>query len=430
MVFDPSKYKISVIGLGYVGMPLAVKLAHSFDVVGYDINADRVEELRTGWDLNREIKQAVLRTTSCAFTFNADDIADSNIYIVTVPTPVDDNNNPDLGPLDAASRLIASYLKKEDIVVYESTVYPGITEDHCGALLTEHSALICGEDFFLGYSPERINPGDKVHTVENITKVVAGQTPEVADILCCIYALVTGDNVFRAKDIKTAEASKAIENAQRDINVAFVNEVTIILNKMGLSAYDVLEAAKTKWNFLPFTPGLVGGHCISVDPYYLAQCAKKIGHEPEVILSGRKINDDMGAYVGARVSDVLKSAHKNEGARILVLGFTFKENINDIRNTKAIDVISYLQNQGHEIDVHDPYALKDDVKAHYNIDLLPTLSKSDDYDAAILLVGHDIYKEMRVNVIEGLVRKNGLIFDMKAVWKNNNFSDHAMYLTL
>ena len=417
---------VAVIGMGYVGMPLAIALAHHVKTYGFDIQEKRINDLKSGFDSNREIKEQVLKSTECQFTHDLSDIKNCNIYIIAVPTPTDRNNNPDLGALEAASKSIAKILKKGDIVVYESTVYPGVTEDICGKWLEQESGLKCGEDFYLGYSPERINPGDTEHTVQNITKVVSGQTPEVTELLATLYGYVSGGNIFKAKDIKTAEASKAIENAQRDINVAFVNEITMILNKMGLSSHDVLEAARTKWNFLPFVPGLVGGHCISVDPYYLAQCAEKIGHKPEVILSGRKINDSMGAFIGDRADKLLKNK-RTDSAKVLVLGFTFKEDINDIRNTKVIDVINRLKANGHSVGVHDPFAYPEQVKQEYGIELVPSLENEQTYDMIILLVAHKPYIEMSVKQIEAKLNPDGTVFDMKSIWRPLTFSDKASY---
>lgn len=422
--------KIAVIGLGYVGMPLAVRLSQYVSTIGFDINANRVAQLTNGVDTNAEIAAETLRTTACRFTDSINDISDCNIFIITVPTPVDSNNNPDLTPLEAATKAIAQLVKQGDIIVYESTVYPGITEEFCGQLIEKESGLKSGIDFFLGYSPERINPGDKEHTVENITKVVSGQTEETANILYNLYALVTNGRVFKAKNIMTAEASKAIENAQRDINVAFINEITMIVNKMGLSAHDVLEAASTKWNFLPFTPGLVGGHCISVDPYYLAQCALKVGHTPEVILSGRKINDRMGLYVAQSIDANMRHVNKKENRKILVLGFTFKENINDIRNTKAIDVINGLKDYGYEVEVHDPFACEHEVMEEYKIQLLSSLNNEEKYDAIVPLVAHEPYKAMNLETIKNKLQPQGIVFDMKNIWKNIKFADEHTYLTL
>lgn len=429
MAYNLKEMKIAVVGLGYVGMPLAVALAKYNSVIGYDVNETRVSELNDGWDSNREIRQHVLKTTFCKFTADINDIKDAQIYIVTVPTPIDDNNDPDLTIVEKASEALGGILSKGDIIVYESTVYPGVTEDICGPIIEKASGLKCGKDFFLGYSPERINPGDEVHTVENITKVVAGQNDEVADLLVELYGQMNGGNIFKAKDIKTAEASKAIENAQRDINIAFINEVTMLLNKHGLSSYDVLEAARTKWNFLPFTPGLVGGHCIGVDPYYLAKSAIDVGHDPQVILAGRKTNDAMGAYVAQRIHGFLEESSEVEVSErsILVLGLTFKENINDIRNTKVVDIIKALQSQGYKnIDIHDPHAIPAEVKKEYGLDVFSRLPHGKQYDCVTLAVNHKAYTDMNVLDMEALLRHenntNPVIYDIKGVWKGIGFS--------
>jgi UDP-N-acetyl-D-glucosamine/UDP-N-acetyl-D-galactosamine dehydrogenase len=431
VTFDLKNARIAVIGLGYVGMPLAVALAKYNTAFGYDINTKRVADLRDGHDSNREISQTILRSTTCVFTENIADIADCNVFIVTVPTPIDEKNDPDLGAVKAASKAVAGILKKGDIVCYESTVYPGVTEDVCGVILEAESGLKCGVDFFLGYSPERINPGDTEHTVENITKVVAGQTQDVADFLVQLYGQMNGGRIYKAANIKTAEASKAIENAQRDINVAFINEVTMILNKMGLSAYDVIEAAKTKWNFLHFTPGLVGGHCIGVDPYYLAKSAIDVGQEPQVILAGRKTNDNMGAYVASRINLALKE----KSSDILILGFTFKENINDIRNTKVIDTIRTLQNFGHRVDIHDPHAYENEAEHEYGIKVLSSMPKDKKYDAVCLMVPHVGYKEMGAAAILKLLSDDHgaarLIFDLKGIWRHIDLSNEKIsYVSL
>lgn len=422
--------KIAVVGLGYVGMPLAVALAKYNDVKGYDVNATRVSELKEGWDSNREIRQTTLRASTCQFTDQIDDIKDANIYIVTVPTPIDSSNEPDLSIVEKVSHAIGSIIKNGDIIVYESTVYPGVTEDICGPIIEKASGLKSGVDFILGYSPERINPGDQEHTVENITKVVAAQTGDAADLLEELYGQMNGGNIFKAKNIKTAEASKAIENAQRDINIAFINETTMILNKMGLSSHDVLEAAGTKWNFLPFQPGLVGGHCIGVDPYYLAKSALDIGHEPDVILAGRKTNDQMGAYIAERIHGHLPSDKKS---KILILGFTFKENINDVRNTKVIDVINALKSYGHDVEVHDPCAIPEEVKKEYDLDIVSALPKDKKYDCIALTVNHDGYKEMTASSIGSMLNDDGatpIIYDIKGTWKHINFPATCAYETL
>lgn len=422
--------KIAVVGLGYVGMPLAIALAKYGSVVGYDVNKKRVAELNDGWDSNREIRQSILRATSCQFTDDIAQIADCRIYIVTVPTPIDDNNDPDLAIVESASAALGGIVKKGDVIVYESTVYPGVTEDICGPIIERESGLKSGVDFFLGYSPERINPGDEVHTVENITKVVAAQNDEVADLLVELYGQMNGGNIFKAVDIKTAEASKAIENAQRDINIAFINEVTMLLNKHGLRAHDVIEAASTKWNFLPFRPGLVGGHCIGVDPYYLAKSAIDVGHQPEVILAGRKTNDGMGAYIAERIDYFLNESGKSK-ADILILGFTFKENINDIRNTKVIDVIRDLKNKGHKVDVHDPHAMAEEVKEHYDLDILSSLPKETKYDCVALMVPHTTYKDMNATTISRFVKNSpesrSIVYDLKHIWNDEEFPDSVDY---
>jgi len=433
---DLKDAKIAVIGLGYVGLPLALALAKHFPVQGFDILSSRIRELNEGWDKNRELRQAELRASSCVFTDQPAEIAASNVYIVTVPTPIAADKTPDLTILEAASKMVAGVLKQGDIVVYESTVYPGVTEDICAPILEKESGLKSGKGFYLGYSPERINPGDTKHRVDTITKVVAGQTPAVTDLLAEIYGRVNGGDIFKAKDIKTAEASKAIENAQRDINIAFINEVTMLLNKLGLSSYDVLEAAQTKWNFLPFTPGLVGGHCIGVDPFYLAQAALNVGHEPEVILAGRKINDAMGEYLAGRIDRYLNQARgfDAEGADILLLGFSFKENINDIRNTKVIDTVHALEGFGHRVDVHDPHAIAAEAEVEYGLKLLSSMPKDKKYDCVAVTTAHETYCAMNNQAILSLLKTNDnfkpVIYDIKGIWRSHNFTDDVTYQAL
>ena len=333
----PASTKVAIIGLGYVGLPLAVVLSHKFDCTGFDSSESRIRELKEGWDRTDEVEKEGLLACPLRYTMDPEKIRGADIYIVTVPTPVDEDNEPDLAPVLSSCRLVGPLMEKGAIVVFESTVYPGVTEEVCGPALEKESGFVCGEDFFLGYSPERINPGDREHTVDKITKVISGQTGDVVEKLAKLYGAITTGGVFRARNIKAAEAAKVIENAQRDINIAFVNEITMIFQRMGLSAYDVLEAAGTKWNFLPFTPGLVGGHCIGVDPFYLAHRAKELGHHPEIILAGRHTNDNMGKFIAGCIGDRLE-----EGARILMLGLTFKENVPDLRNSKVIDVIKVV----------------------------------------------------------------------------------------
>lgn len=409
--------EISVIGLGYVGLPLAVALARKFSVIGFDISESRVEELKSGHDRTFEIDTPVLRASSMGFTTDIAETASADLHIVTVPTPVDRDDKPDLGPLKAACDAVAPIMKKGSIIVVESTVYPGVTEDVCGPLLEQGSGLICGQDFFLGYSPERINPGDKVHTVDKIIKVISGQTGEVADILEEVYGAATTGGTFRAKNIKTAEAAKVIENAQRDINIAFINEATMIFQRLGLSAYDVLETAGTKWNFLNFTPGLVGGHCIGIDPFYLAHRATEVGADPDLILTGRRINESMGGFIADRVSELLSRPSK-----VLVLGLTFKENVPDLRNTKVTEIIKRLRELGHQVDVHDPLADKAEASQFFDIDLIENLNSLEGYEAVIGTVAHTVYKDLSPAAIEGLVQEGGLVADVKGMWRDVEFS--------
>jgi len=405
---------IVVVGLGYVGLPLAVAMAGKFNVTGFDINEDRVRELKEGFDRTDEVDTERLKASSITLSCDPAAIKGAAVYIVTVPTPVHDDNSPDLGPVISACELLGPLLAKGAIVVFESTVYPGVTEEICGPALEEASGLVCGEDFFLGYSPERINPGDREHTVDKITKVIAGQNSAVTDILADLYGAVTSGGTFAAASIRAAEAAKVIENSQRDINIAFVNEITMIFQKLGISVYDVLEAAGTKWNFLKFSPGLVGGHCIGVDPFYLAERARQINHDPRIILSGRAINDSMADFVAERVCAQLSGAGK-----ILVLGLTFKENCPDLRNTKVIDLIQGLRRRGFRVDVHDAAADPDEAKRFYNIDLVPTLAELNDHDyaAVIGVVPHTEYTTMTGAEFERLLETGGLIADVKAMWR-------------
>ena len=409
---------IAVVGLGYVGLPLAVALARHFPVLGYDLDARRVEELQRGYDRTNEVEVAALKSTTARFSAAAGDLGPADLYIVTVPTPVDERNLPDLGAVRAASAGIGRYLKAGDTVVLESTVYPGVTEEVCGPELERASGLVSGRDFFLGYSPERINPGDKQHTLERVTKVVAGQTRETAELLKHVYGAVTGGNVFVARDIRTAEAAKVIENAQRDINIAFVNEIAQIFNKMGLSVHDVLDAARTKWNFLPFVPGLVGGHCIGVDPYYLAYKAQLFGHNPEVILAGRRTNDGMGDYIAGCIDAAL-----GKPSSALVLGLTFKENIPDLRNSKVVDIVAGLKARGHAVTVHDAFADAEEAAAEYGIALEGDLVKLRDFDALVGAVMHAPYAAFGAADFARLVRPGGLVADVKGMWRNAALPD-------
>tara|TARA_B100001123_G_scaffold442768_1_gene587153 strand:+ start:10077 stop:11345 length:1269 start_codon:yes stop_codon:yes gene_type:complete len=406
-----SSARIAVVGLGYVGLPLSVALARHYEVIGFDINPDRVRELGDGVDRTGEIERKTLLRADLSLTAISEEMSGFDIFIVTVPTPIDSSNEPNLGPLEAACKTIAPCLTKGAIVVLESTVYPGVTEEVCGPLLAKGSGLSCGEDFFLGYSPERINPGDSEHTVDRITKVIAGQTPEVCERLKQIYGRINSGRVFLARDIKTAEAAKVIENSQRDINIAFINEVAMICHKMDISIHDVLDAARTKWNFMPFKPGLVGGHCIGVDPFYLAYRAEKLGHDPQVILAGRRTNDGMGEYVVSQIEELIRGS-----SQILVLGLAFKENVPDLRNTKAVDLIRGLSERGHSVDVHDPIADPVEAKNLYGIDLLPSLNSCRKYDCVVGAVSHETYRSFRIAELVDLLVSGGLVADVQAMW--------------
>jgi len=402
---------IAVIGLGYVGLPLAVAIARHFTVVGFDISERRIAELRTGHDATGEVDPARLQASTLQLSSSSDDLVGADVYIVTVPTPVDLENRPDLSMVMSATELVGKAMKTGSVVVYESTVYPGVTEDICGPALETASGLKCGVDFFLGYSPERINPGDREHTVDRITKVIAGQTPEVTEVLAKVYGSVTAGGVFRAASIRTAEAAKVIENTQRDINIAFINEITMIFQRLGVSIYDVLDAAATKWNFLNFKPGLVGGHCIGIDPFYLASCALEKGHHPEIILAGRRINEGMGPWLGARISDQLPPK-----ARVAVLGLTFKEDVPDLRNSKVIDLVRALRQRGHTVEVHDPHADPEQALHEYGETLLSTLGSAP-FDGIVLAVPHEPYARFTPDMIAGLVKSEGLVADIKGVWR-------------
>ncbi len=409
--------KICVIGLGYVGLPLAHAFSEKYEVVGFDISQWRIDELSKGYDRTLELNETQVKEAiknGMKFSLDVNDIKDCNIYIVTVPTPIDKNKRPDLTPLIKASETIGKVLKKDDIVIYESTVYPGATEEDCVPVLEKFSGLKFNVDFFCGYSPERINPGDKEHTVTKILKVTSGSTPEIGQKVNELYASIITAGTHLAPTIKVAEAAKVIENSQRDINIAFVNELAIIFNKLEINTNDVLAAAGTKWNFLPFRPGLVGGHCIGVDPYYLTHKAQSIGYNPEIILAGRRLNDNMGIYVANQVIKLMiKKDHKIEGSKVLVLGITFKENCPDIRNSRVIDVISELQEFGCDITVSDYWADKEEVKHEYNLNLDNNVN-FDDYEAIVMAVSHDKYKTLTFN------NKNQIIYDIKGILKDSD----------
>jgi len=405
--------KIAVIGLGYVGLPLARLFSTKYKTVGFDMNSDRVEALMAGHDSTLEIDDELLQNAikgGFICTSKVEEIRDCNFYIIAVPTPVDENNNPDLTPLYAASETIGKVISKSDIVVYESTVYPGVTEDECIPVIEKISGLKYNVDFFAGYSPERINPGDKFHTVEKIVKVTSGSNLHIGKVVNDVYASVIIAGTHLAPTIRVAEASKVIENSQRDINIAFVNELSKIFTKMGIDTQDVLEAASTKWNFLPFKPGLVGGHCIGVDPYYLAQCAQRFGYNPEIILAGRRMNDGMGEYVANEVVKLmLKKGIQVLNCNILILGFTFKENCPDVRNTKVIDIVNALKEYNLNITIYDPWANPIIVEHEYGIKVENELSLAK-FDATILAVAHDKFKD--INVLD-LVTEKHIIYDVK-----------------
>jgi UDP-N-acetyl-D-galactosamine dehydrogenase len=418
-----ANHKITVIGLGYVGLPLARLLATKYPVVGFDINQRRIDELNAGKDSTLEIDDKLLKSVLISinpFTENRnglycsseiDEIKDANIYIITVPTPVDKYNRPDLTPLYKSSETVGKVLKKGDIVIYESTVYPGVTEEECVPVLEKNSGLKFNQDFFAGYSPERINPGDKEHTVDKILKVTAGSTPEIGKIVDDLYKSVITAGTHLAPTIKVAEASKVIENSQRDVNIAFMNELAKIFSLMNIDTHDVLEAAGTKWNFLKFKPGLVGGHCIGVDPFYLAQKAQEIGYYSELILSARRLNDSMGAFVAAQVIKLMiKKNISVKGAKILNLGVTFKENCPDIRNSKVVDVIANLEEYGVKVDTYDPWANPKEVLEEYNIQLLNEISETEKYDAIILTVSHQEFLDLN---LKNYLITDGIIYDVK-----------------
>lgn len=404
--------KIGIIGLGYVGLPLAVEFGKVTDVVGFDIDGDRINELKDGFDRTLEVDQTELKSSrGLRYSFQVTDLEDVTVFIVTVPTPVDQFKTPDLRPLQGASKTVGSVLKKGDVVIYESTVYPGCTEEICVPVLEKISGLKFNVDFFCGYSPERINPGDKLHRVSTIKKVTSGSTPEIAEKVDQLYRAIVTAGTHKASSIKVAEAAKVIENSQRDVNIAFVNELALIFDKIGIDTHEVLEAAGTKWNFLPFKPGLVGGHCIGVDPYYLTYKAESLGYHPEVILSGRRINDNMGIHIA---NSVIKLMSKNDiavnKANVLVLGITFKENCPDIRNSRVVDVIRELESFGTDVDIYDPHASPDEVSHEYGLTMLTKPEKR--YDAIVLAVSHNEFKSLDW---ASLRHPKTIVYDVKGV---------------
>ncbi len=411
--------KIAIIGLGYVGLPLAVEFGKKFDTTGFDINQSRIQELKQGNDTTLEVDSEELKqATQLNYTTNVDGIKDCNIYIVTVPTPIDEYKNPDLTPLRRSSETVGLLLNKGDIVIYESTVYPGATEEVCVPILEQQSGLKFNQDFYCGYSPERINPGDKEHRVINIKKVTSGSTPEIATMVDDLYQEIIIAGTHKASSIKVAEAAKVIENTQRDVNIALINELSLIFNKLDIDTEAVLEAAGTKWNFLPFRPGLVGGHCIGVDPYYLTHKAIEIGYKPEIILAGRRLNDNMGKYVANQVAALMtkKRIHVID-ANVLIMGLTFKENCPDLRNTRVVDLVEEFDGFNCNVDVYDPWVNKQEANREYGINPVESLTKGK-YDAIVLAVSHDEFKKMSIKEINALGKDNGFVlYDIKYLFK-------------
>ncbi|BCX82648.1 UDP-N-acetyl-D-galactosamine dehydrogenase [Methylomarinovum caldicuralii] len=415
-MFSLDRVHIGVVGLGYVGLPLAVEFGRRYPTTGFDINRHRIEELRRGIDRSLEVEPEELqRAERLRYTSDPDDLASCNVYVVTVPTPIDRHKRPDLTPLVSASETVGRVLAPGDVVIYESTVYPGATEEVCVPVLERESGLRFNQDFFAGYSPERINPGDKEHRVTNIVKVTAGSTPEAAEFIDRLYRSVITAGTRKASSIKVAEAAKVIENIQRDVNIALINELAVLFNKLGLDTLEVLEAAGSKWNFLPFRPGLVGGHCIGVDPYYLTHKAQEIGHHPEIILAGRRINDAMGEYVVARVVKLMNQRRIHVcQADVLILGVTFKENCPDIRNTRVIDMVRELATYNARVAVHDPWAHADEAREELGIELIER-PEPGRYDAIILATGHDQFREMGAEAIRAFGKPNAVLFDVKGI---------------
>ena len=411
------KNRIGIIGLGYVGLPLAVEFGKKYVTIGFDINLNRIKELRNGNDSTLEVDSEGLKSAKhLSYSSDIQDLSTCNIYIVTVPTPIDRNKRPNLKPLEKASHAISQILKKDDIVIYESTVFPGCTEEVCVPLLESGSGLVFNKDFYCGYSPERINPGDKVHTVTKIKKVTSGSNDETAEIVDQLYKSIITAGTFKASSMKVAEGSKVIENCQRDLNISFVNELALIFDRIGIDTLEVLEAAGSKWNFLPFRPGLVGGHCISVDPYYLTYKAQQLGYYPEVILSGRRINENMGAFVANKVVKMLiKKNHAIRSARVLILGITFKENCPDIRNSGVVDIVNEFKEYGTEVSVYDPWVDHQEVMHEYGISMIE--KPEGIYSAVILAVSHNQFMSMN---IKNLVGKTGIIFDVKSALPKEN----------
>ena len=415
--------KIAIIGLGYVGLPLAVEFSKKYPTVGFDSNEERIRQLKDGTDKTLLVDEKELNAAHLTYTMDFTEIEDCNTYIITVPTPVDKYNNPDMEPLASASKTVGKILNDSDVVIYESTVYPGATEEFCVPILEKESGLKFNTDFFCGYSPERINPGDKEHSLKTITKVTSGSNEETADFVYTLYKSIVSAGSHKASSIAVAEAAKVIENIQRDVNIALINELSMIFNKLGLDTNEVLEAAGTKWNFLPFRPGLVGGHCIGVDPYYLTHKAQEIGYHPELILSGRRINEAMGKYIADNtIVEMAKAGFTHVGAKVAILGITFKENCPDLRNTKVLDIISHLKTYGCEINVTDPLADINEAKEHLNIDLLD-INQIPESDAVVCAVAHDVYKNITKEKWQKIFNKGGAFIDVKSIYKKDYFNN-------
>jgi UDP-N-acetyl-D-galactosamine dehydrogenase len=415
-MFDLGKVHIGVLGLGYVGLPLAVEFGKKYPTIGLDINDARVAELKAGHDSSLEVEPEELQQVPhLSYTSNLDDIKPCNIYIVTVPTPINEHKQPDLSPLVGASHALGKVLKKGDIAIFESTVYPGATEEVCVPIMEANSGLTFNQDFFVGYSPERINPGDKEHRLATIKKVTSGSTPAVTDFVDELYRSIIIAGTHKASSIKVAEAAKVIENTQRDVNIALINELALIFNRLGIDTLEVLEAAGSKWNFLPFRPGLVGGHCIGVDPYYLTHKAQSIGYQPEIILAGRRLNDGMGAYVvHSVVKMMMKRGIATNNGKVLVLGLSFKENCPDLRNTRVVDIVAEFEDYGAQVDVYDPWVSHEEAEHEYGINPISEL-KENEYDAVILAVAHREFQQMGVARIRALCKENGVLFDVKNI---------------
>ncbi|MBT2970692.1 MAG: Vi polysaccharide biosynthesis protein VipA/TviB [gamma proteobacterium symbiont of Ctena orbiculata] len=415
-MFDLGKVHIGVLGLGYVGLPLAVEFGKKYPTIGLDINEARVAELKSGQDSSLEVEPEELQQVPhLSYTSNLDELKTCNVYVVTVPTPINEHKQPDLSPLIGASHALGKVLKKGDIAIFESTVYPGATEEVCIPIMEADSGLRFNEDFYVGYSPERINPGDKEHRLATIKKVTSGSTPEVAEFVDALYRSIITAGTHKASSIKVAEAAKVIENTQRDVNIALINELALIFNRLDIDTLEVLEAAGSKWNFLPFRPGLVGGHCIGVDPYYLTHKAQSIGYQPEIILAGRRLNDGMGAYVvHSVVKMMMKRGIASSNSKALVLGLTFKENCPDLRNTRVVDIVSEFEDYGAQVDVYDPWVSAEEAEQEYGLQPITDL-KAGEYDAVILAVAHREFQQMGAEKIRALCKENGVLFDVKNI---------------